>query len=216
MRCFRGKPDQLKFLGLVGQGRAGVPKCSGYPGGGNLGELQQWTKSHFILSILQERLGTTLQPPLTGVDPHLGTYAQRLRGVWSVGISSLSCGTGKDFCSLVQLGNRGQSALRFSSWKKNIQTKNSQNGRGWKGPLWVICRSRVTQSRLHRTASRRGLNISREGDSTTSLGSLCQGSVTLRVKKSFLMFRRNFLSFSFCPLLLVLSLGTTAYLCMYT
>jgi len=36
------------------------------------------------------------------------------------------------------------------------------------------CRSRVTQSRLHSTASRQGLNISREGDSTASLGSLCQ------------------------------------------
>ena len=49
------------------------------------------------------------------------------------------------------------------------------------------CQSRVTQSRLHRTLSRRGLNISREGDSTTSLGSLGQGSVTLRGKKFFLM-----------------------------
>ena len=32
------------------------------------------------------------------------------------------------------------------------------------------CQSRITQSRLHRTLSRRILNISREGDSTTSLG----------------------------------------------
>jgi len=39
------------------------------------------------------------------------------------------------------------------------------------------------------------LNISREGDSTTSLGSLFQCSVTLRVKKFFLMFRWNFLCF---------------------
>jgi len=39
-------------------------------------------------------------------------------------------------------------------------------------------------------------NISREGDSTASLGSLGQGSVTLRGKKFFLIFRRNFLSFS--------------------
>jgi len=38
--------------------------------------------------------------------------------------------------------------------------------------------SRVTYSRLHRTLSRRVLNISR-GDSTTSLGSLFQCSVTL-------------------------------------
>jgi len=34
------------------------------------------------------------------------------------------------------------------------------------------CRSRVTYSRLHRTSSRQVLNISREGDSTTPLGSL--------------------------------------------
>ena len=47
------------------------------------------------------------------------------------------------------------------------------------------CRSRVTQSRLPRTLSRRVLNISREGDSTTSLGSLFQCSVTLRVRKFF-------------------------------
>ena len=65
------------------------------------------------------------------------------------------------------------------------------------------CRSRVTYSRLHRTLSRRVLNISREGDSTTSLGSLFQCSITLRGKKFFLMFRRNFLCFSLCPLPLV-------------
>ena len=50
------------------------------------------------------------------------------------------------------------------------------------------CRSRVTQSRLHRTLSRWCLNISREGDSTAPLGSLFQCSITLRVKKFFLMF----------------------------
>jgi len=36
------------------------------------------------------------------------------------------------------------------------------------------------------------LNISREGDSTASLGSLGQGSVTLRGKKFFLLFSWNF------------------------
>jgi len=71
------------------------------------------------------------------------------------------------------------------------------------------CRSRVTYNRLHRTLSRQVLNISRKGDSTTSLGSLFQCSVTLRGKKFFLMFRQNFLCFSLCPLSLVLSLGTT-------
>jgi len=49
------------------------------------------------------------------------------------------------------------------------------------------CQSRVTYSRLHRTFSRWVLNISRGGDSTTSLGSLFQCSVTLRGKKIFLM-----------------------------
>ena len=53
-------------------------------------------------------------------------------------------------------------------------------------PVQPSCRSRVTYSRQHRTLSRWILNISGEGDSTTSLGSLCQGSVTLRGKKFFL------------------------------
>ena len=76
-------------------------------------------------------------------------------------------------------------------------------------PVQPPCRSRVTQSRLHRTASRCVLNTSREGDSTTSLGSLCQCCITLRVKKFFLMFSWNFLCFNLCPLPLVLLLGTT-------
>ena len=54
------------------------------------------------------------------------------------------------------------------------------------------CRSRVTYSRLHRTLSRQVLNISREGESTTSLGNLVQCSVILKVKKFFLMFSCNF------------------------
>ena len=55
-------------------------------------------------------------------------------------------------------------------------------------PSPTPCRSRVTQSRLHSTASRRVLNISREADSIASLGSLGQGSVTLRGKKFFPVF----------------------------
>ena len=39
-------------------------------------------------------------------------------------------------------------------------------------PSPTPCRSRVAYSRLHRTLSRRVWNISREGDSTTSLGSM--------------------------------------------
>ena len=55
-----------------------------------------------------------------------------------------------------------------------------------------------------------GSGISPEkGDSTASLGSLVQCSVTLRVKKFFLLFSWNFLCFNLCPLPLVLLLGTT-------
>ena len=71
------------------------------------------------------------------------------------------------------------------------------------------CQSRVTYSRLHRTASRQVLNISRDGDSTTSLGNLFQCFVTLKVSKLFLLFRWNFLCFIVCLLPLVLSVGTT-------
>jgi len=53
-------------------------------------------------------------------------------------------------------------------------------------PSPTPCWSRVTQSRLHSTASRRVWNISREGDSTASPGSLGQGSVILRGKQFFL------------------------------
>jgi len=60
-------------------------------------------------------------------------------------------------------------------------------------PSQIPCPSRVTHSRLHSTASRKVWNISREGDSTTSLGSLGQGSVTLREKKFFLIFEFAFL-----------------------
>jgi len=63
------------------------------------------------------------------------------------------------------------------------------------------CQSRVTYSRLHRSLSRWVLKISREGDSTTSLGSLFQGSVTLRGRKFFLVFRRKlqFVPVAPCP-----------------
>ena len=67
----------------------------------------------------------------------------------------------------------------------------------------------VLYSRLSKKASRWVLSISREGGSTTSPGSLFPCSVTLIVKKFFLMFTRNFLYSSLCPLLLVLLLHAT-------
>ena len=61
----------------------------------------------------------------------------------------------------------------------------------WGWTRWSALPSRVTYSRLHRTTSKWVLNTSGEGDSTTPLDRLFQGSVTLRVKKFFLMFRWN-------------------------
>lgn len=59
-----------------------------------------------------------------------------------------------------------------------------------------------------RTVFRRFLNISIDGDFTTSLGNLCQCSVALTIKKkSFLMFLGNLLCSNLCPLTLILSLG---------
>lgn len=54
--------------------------------------------------------------------------------------------------------------------------------------------------------TRRVLNIFREGDSTTSVGSLFLCSVTLSARKVFLMLIWNFLHSSFCLLPLVLIL----------
>lgn len=52
-----------------------------------------------------------------------------------------------------------------------------------------------------------GLGFSKDWDSTTATGKLFQISVTLRVKKCFLMDTRSSLGFSLCPLPLALSLG---------
>jgi len=51
--------------------------------------------------------------------------------------------------------------------------------------------------------------ISKEGDSTACMDNLYQSSVTLTVKKCFLMFRGNLQCFSLCPLALILSLSTS-------
>jgi len=52
-----------------------------------------------------------------------------------------------------------------------------------------------------------GLRSSNDGDSTTSLGNLCQDSGTLAVR-SFLMFRGPLPCSSVCPWALVLALGS--------
>ena len=60
-----------------------------------------------------------------------------------------------------------------------------------------------------RKASRRVVKDSREGDSTTAMGSLFQCSVTLPVKKFCLTFKRNLLCSSLHPLPLVLSVDVS-------
>jgi len=83
----------------------------------------------------------------------------------------------------------------------------------WKGPLEIIQSSprlkQVPYSRFHRKVSGQVLSISVEGNSITSLGSLFHCSVTLTVKKFFLIFIWSFLYSSLCSLPYVLSLGTT-------
>lgn len=67
----------------------------------------------------------------------------------------------------------------------------------------------VHPPQLLRTMSGHVWNVSKDGDSPTSLGNLCQCSVTLTLKKCFLMFRWDFLYFNLYPLPLLLSLGIT-------
>lgn len=55
------------------------------------------------------------------------------------------------------------------------------------------------------TRARQMLGISNKGDSTSSLGDLCQSCYTVK-KKSFSMFRQHLLCLHLCPLPLVLSL----------
>jgi len=82
---------------------------------------------------------------------------------------------------------------------------------GTSGALLVQppCSSRDTYSSLPRIMSRWLLNVSKNGDCTTSPGNLCQCSATLTVRKCFLMLRSIFLCISLRTLPLVLSLGTT-------
>lgn len=73
--------------------------------------------------------------------------------------------------------------MSICSWHWSLvnydRIPESQNGWGGKGPLEVIwsCSSRATYSRLPRTTSSWLLNITKEGDCTTSLHNLCQCSV---------------------------------------
>lgn len=56
-------------------------------------------------------------------------------------------------------------------------------------PVYSPCSDRTTSSQLLKTLSRQLFSIFRDGDSTVSLGNLCQGSITFTGKRCFLTFR---------------------------
>jgi len=164
--------------------------------------------------VLEDREGVRNKPPIIQkeADNHLLCHLDTYKSMGPDGIHL------RVLRELAEELAKPLSVVYQQSWLTGVVPDHteSQNHRMlgvgrdlWGSPSPTPCRSRVTQSRLHRTASRRGCNISRKGDSTTSLGSLGQGSITLRGKKFFLRFRQNFLCFSLFPLPLVLSLGTT-------
>ena len=107
--------------------------------------------------------------------------------------------------SLASLGDRGLSGRVLSQNQRTVEVRRDL----WRSPCPTPSSSRDTYSRLPRSVFRRLLNISKDGDSATSLGNLCQCSVALIVKKCFLMFRWSLLCFSLCPLPLAQSLGMT-------
>jgi len=89
----------------------------------------------------------------------------------------------------------------------------SQNVLGWKGPYKssssnspATGKDTFHQTRLLKAPSKLALNTAREGESTASLGNLCQGLTTLMVKNFFLVSNANLPFFSLKTLTLVLSL----------
>jgi len=96
-------------------------------------------------------------------------------------------------------------------WKRkgDLNHRMAEFGRDlwrWSGPISLLKQGHpelVAQDHVQRAFEYS------PGDSTNSLGNLCQCSVTFMLTKYFLKFRANCLCFSVCPLPLVLSLGTT-------
>lgn len=71
-------------------------------------------------------------------------------------------------------------------------------------PRQPPCSKRVGESRLPQTTTAWGLPVSKDADSTDSLGNPFPCSTLLAAKKCFLVFNRNFLGFHLCPLPLAL------------
>lgn len=81
-------------------------------------------------------------------------------------------------------------------------------GSSWRSSS-PICTSRAMQSQVPKIIPVKLSGISKEGDSTTSLGKMCQYLVTSsKLKTCFLMFSKKVVCLSLCLSLLVMSLGT--------
>ena len=110
------------------------------------------------------------------------------------------CDLGQSFACLKMyiLGHYG--TQRSEQTRIGIQplNKTHSNKQAFLSQNQPLCSSRVTQSQLRRTTSRRLLSISKMEDSTT-----------LTVKKCFLMCSWSPLCFHVCPLPLVLSMSAT-------
>lgn len=104
---------------------------------------------------------------------------------------------------------RGVSMLTMCPFA-TAESQNHPEQMKWEGTSashlgHLPCSSRGSWSRVPRTVSSRLLNISKGGDCTTSLSNLFQCSITLMVKKDFLIFKQDVLYFNLCPLSLVSS-----------
>jgi len=112
---------------------------------------------------------------------------------------------------------RGEPAEQFLQetphlwYRWELSFIESQTGLGWKGPCRpsssnprAVGRDASHQTQLLQAPSNLALNTAREGAATASLGNLCQGLTTLRVKNFFLTSNLNLRSFSLKPSSLVL------------
>lgn len=68
-------------------------------------------------------------------------------------------------------------------WYERLHFHNSQNFMGWKGPQEIKSNALLNEAPYSRSLSSQLLDISIEGDSTTSLDRLFQHSSTLTIKR---------------------------------
>lgn len=92
---------------------------------------------------------------------------------------------------------RGEFQRQCQPWGKTVRFREPQNCSGRKGPLEIIKSNFPAKAgsldQVTQVGIRQVLNICKEGDSTTSLISLLQCSVTLTVKKFLRTLLWNFL-----------------------